>query len=103
MYAKLFSSFPSTSETFHNQYGNHLPKQSWSRWGGGSYGLLKENLEEWYCQVCGEKQLATLPSYMFPMDEFNRDFVRVCTECKAQATVKHVNVCWALINIIKLN
>lgn len=101
MYAQLFSSLPSTSLTYHNQYGDRLPRQSWSKWGGGSYGLLKEELDEWFCQVCGEKQLNILPSYMFPVDTLKRDFVRVCTDCKAKATKRSVSFCFDLIQVVK--
>lgn len=101
MYAQLFSSFPSTSVTYHNQYGDRLPKKGWSKWGGGLYGLDKEELDEWYCQTCGEKQTKTLPSYMFPVDTFKRDFVRVCSECKAKATQTNTSFCFDLIEIVK--
>lgn len=89
------------SVLFHNQYGNHLPKQTWTKWGGGGYGLLKESLDEWYCQVCSEKQVRVLPSYMLPMDETQRDFIRICSLCKAKATIKRVTLCWELIKIVK--
>lgn len=97
----MFESYPSLSLTFHNQLGDHLPKQTWSKWGGGGFGLLKENLDEWYCQCCGEPQLSILPSYMFPMDETARDFSRVCTECKAKANTKHIVIFWELIKVVK--
>lgn len=95
------NSLPSCSITFHNQYGNHLPLQGWSKWGGPIYGLLKEELDEWYCQICGEKQVKILPSYMFPMDVTQRDYVRVCSDCKAKAKSKHVTLCWDLLRIVK--
>lgn len=62
----------------HKMYG-------WTKWGGAREGLVKEDLEVWYCQVCGEKQIRCLPSYMFPTDETEREFVRVCTLCKAKS------------------
>jgi hypothetical protein len=74
---------------------------SWSKWGGGTSGLVKEELDEWYCQSCGEKQVRTLPSYMIPMDETQRDYVRVCSDCKAKAHAKKITFCWDLLRIIK--
>lgn len=71
----------------------------WTKWGGARMGLAKEDLEEWYCQICGEKQTRTLPSYMFPLDCSNRDFARVCAGCKAKA--KGVKIYWDLVEIIK--
>lgn len=68
----------------HKMYG-------WSKWGGAREGMLKEDLDEWYCQSCGEKQIKVLPCYMFPVDELGRDFVRVCTICKAKSLIKHLN------------
>lgn len=73
----------------------------WSKWGGGTKGLSKETLDEWYCQVCGEKQTSILPSYMFPMDCSQRDFARVCAYCKAKARINHINLFWDLVKIIK--
>lgn len=95
------NSLPTISITFHNQYGDHLPKQGWSKWGGGRHGLLKESLEEWYCQSCGERQLNCFPSYMFPMDDSQRDFSRVCVACKAKANIKHVLIFWDLLKIVR--
>jgi hypothetical protein len=86
MYTTLFSSFPSTSVTYHNQYGNRLPKQGWSKWGGGI-----------------SEQIKTLPSYMFPTDLSNREFVRVCSGCKSKSYTHRVTICWDLIRIIKGN
>jgi hypothetical protein len=103
MYTTLFSSFPSTSVTYHNQYGNRLPKQGWSKWGGGISGLFKEELDTWYCQICGDEQIKTLPSYMFPTDLSNREFVRVCSGCKSKSYTHRVTICWDLIRIIKGN
>jgi hypothetical protein len=81
----------SLSIIFHNQYGNHLPQQGWTKWGGARSGMLKEELEYWYCQNCGDKQISLLPSYMFPMDDECRDFVRVCSLCKAKAIVERLS------------
>lgn len=66
----------------------------WTKYGGAREGMFKEELETWYCQTCGEEQLKVLPSYMFPVDESDREFVRVCTLCKAKAILEHLRV-WA--------
>lgn len=87
------NSFPSLSIT-KMMYG-------WSKWGGATHGLAKESLDEWYCQVCGEKQTKMLPSYMFPYDSFGRDFVRICARCKAKAKLKDICYVFELINLIK--
>ena len=73
----------------------------WTKYGGANHGLVKEELDYWYCQVCGDKQTRLLPSYMFPMDETQRDFARVCSDCKATAKVKHVIIFFDLLQIIK--
>ena len=54
----------------------------WTKWGGASHGLVKEQLDEWYCQLCGEHQVVELPAYMFPLDDGNRNFIRICSICK---------------------
>ena len=78
----------------HKMYG-------WSKWGGAREGLVKEELDIWYCQTCGNKQLGVLPSYMFPVDDLGRDFVRVCSICKAKAIIKHLT-CWQeLLSLIR--
>lgn len=97
----MITALMSSSINFNNQYGSHLPKQGWSKYGGGIYGLLKEELDEWYCQICGDVQVKILPSYMFPVDESKRDFVRVCSTCKAKADLNHLTVLNELIFLIK--
>jgi hypothetical protein len=63
--------------------------------------MLKEELAEWYCQVCGIRQIDVLPCYMFPLDELGRDFVRVCTLCKAKSIVKKINKLYELIDPLR--
>ena len=99
----MIESLPSLSLTFHNQLGDHLPQQGWSKWGGPVWGLLKEELDEWYCQVCGEKQLKIFPSYMIPLDSQRRDFARVCVWCKAKARMKGITFFEELTIIIRHN
>lgn len=57
----------------------------WSKWGGARHGLVKEDLEEWYCQVCGEMQVKNLPNYMFDQFGDKRDYIRICSKCKSEA------------------
>jgi hypothetical protein len=73
----------------------------WSKWGGAREGLVKEDLDEWYCQCCGEKQVRVLPSYMFPTDDTGRDFVRVCTVCKAKAIINNLNRLQDLLELLR--
>ena len=56
----------------------------WSKWGGGTKGIAREVLEEWNCQICGEKQLIDLPQYFFPLDSTMRDFIRICASCRSE-------------------
>lgn len=73
----------------------------WSKWGGATMGLAKEELPTWYCQVCGDEQILQLPSYMIPMDYSQRDFIRVCASCKAKAVRRRVTLSYELIRIVK--
>ena len=68
----------------------------WSRWGGGNQGLVKEELDEWYCQNCGEIQKKGLPSYMVETAE--REFVRVCAKCKHKMVENRLKDYWGLMN-----
>ena len=73
----------------------------WSKWGGPREGMYKEDLDEWFCQGCGEKQIRVLPSYMFPTDESGREFVRVCTLCKAKSLLKHISKWEELLRLLR--
>lgn len=73
----------------------------WSKWGGATMGIVKEELDTWYCQICGQQQVKELPSYMFPVDEYKRDYVRICSKCKSKAVVKKVVVFTDLLKMIK--
>jgi len=53
----------------------------WSKWGGAREGLVKETLQEWYCQACGEKQTIDLPAFMYEI--VDNEFVRLCSRCYA--------------------
>jgi len=71
----------------------------WSKHGGRNFGLVMEELNEWYCQVCQEKQTKDLPAYYIPVDEDEREFVRVCSKCKNIA--EQNNICY-LPDLLKL-
>ena len=69
----------------------------WSKWGGGNKGLVKEELDEWYCQSCAEVQRRGLPSYMIETAE--REFVRVCSKCKNRMVKKNLKDYYDLIKM----
>jgi hypothetical protein len=73
----------------------------WTKWGGSRGGFVKEELDEWFCQVCGERQVQCLPSYMIPVDGMDRDFVRVCTLCKAKAKIEHIKSVGRLLGLVR--
>lgn len=62
----------------------------WTKYGGNRQGLVMEELEEWFCQICGEQQEKDFPQYMLAMDETNREFVRGCTKCKYKSVTSHI-------------
>lgn len=62
----------------------------WTKWGGARSGLVKEDLDVWYCQVCGREQIKILPCYMLPLDG-EREYVRICTLCKAKSIMKKLS------------
>ena len=71
----------------------------WSKWGGGNKGLVKESLDEWACQACGEKQRRELPSYMLEL--WPREFVRICSKCKNIATKNKLKSFYELLEYVK--
>lgn len=62
----------------------------WSKHGGGRQNLEKEQLEEWACQSCGQQQTKDLPQYMIPLDDFLKDFLRICSRCQHIAQKKQI-------------
>lgn len=60
-----------------------LTKQmyGWSKWGGARKGIVKEDLDTWYCQCCKEEQTKGLPAYMY--DYGDGDYLRICSKCWA--------------------
>ena len=79
----------------------NMLKYGWSKYGGANHGLVKEELDEWYCQCCGKKQTKILPSYMINLDD-EREFYRICSNCKNVALNKKVANIKALIRVIRL-
>ena len=88
----MFNSLHTPSLIFRNQYGDHLPQQFWSKWSWGGFGILKEELDEWYCQVCGEKQVKEFPSYMVSVDKNGREFVRICCLCRVKIKKNEIDL-----------
>lgn len=62
----------------------------WSKWGGARHGLVKEELDEWYCQACKEKQTRSLPNYMFDYFGDKRDYIRICSKCKNKVVKENI-------------
>lgn len=60
----------------------------WSKYGGASEGLVKEELDIWHCQSCTKEQSKHMPQYMIPLDQDEREYARVCTVCKKTALIK---------------
>jgi hypothetical protein len=56
---------------------------SWSKYGGGEYGIDKQQTETWYCQACGEEQPKELHGFMLGTEQAG--FVRVCATCFSKA------------------
>ena len=71
----------------------------WSKWGGANHGLVKEELDEWYCQNCSELQRKGLPSYM--VETSDREFVRVCAKCKHKMIINNLRDYWGLMGLTR--
>lgn len=77
---------------------DNRPKlRSWTKYSKRSC-LIRENLEEWVCQACGETQVKELPSYIFP---FNHEYLRVCSKCKNIMLVTRIEEFYELIRIVR--
>lgn len=72
----------------------------WTKYGGAMHGMVKEELNEWNCQACGEKQLKGLPAYMIPEDDHFREYFRVCANCKARAMLHKAKVMADLLELV---
>ena len=71
----------------------------WSKWGGGNQGLVKEELDEWFCQTCGKTQRKGLPSYM--VESATREFMRICSSCKHKMVADRLRNYWKLLDVIR--
>lgn len=69
----------------------------WSKWGGANNSISTLlPADEWWCQCCASKQTKQMPGYMIPLDEFNRDFAKVCSACRNRAIRKRVKTFFEL-------
>ena len=73
----------------------------WSKYGGVRHGIVKQNLKEWFCQVCSEKQSLAFPSYMIKEDNITKEFVRVCSSCKFVSLHEKVSLFGDLVKLIR--
>jgi len=73
----------------------------WSKYGGARHGTAKEELDEWFCQVCGDRQVKVLPNWLFAMDGGKRDWVRICSKCKNKAIQNETETFAELIDIAR--
>lgn len=73
----------------------------WSKYGGARHGIIKEELDEWYCQACGEKQVKALPNWLFALDASDRDYIRICSRCKAKAVSEKIETIKELFNLVR--
>lgn len=69
----------------------------WSKWGGGSKGMVQENTETWFCQSCRDEFSNSTPSFMFPI--FIREFGKICQTCLDKAILKRIKTVWDLMKI----
>lgn len=64
----------------------------WTKYGGANMSISTLTSDtKWFCQSCQEEQEKDLPRYLIPMDEFNRDFAKVCSKCKHLANKRGIN------------
>jgi NAD-dependent SIR2 family protein deacetylase len=73
----------------------------WTKYGGAREGLVKEELEIWYCQACGSKMPKSIPAYMIPFDELRREFIRVCPKCQHKGVVLKITHYETLIRVVR--
>lgn len=73
----------------------------WSKWGGATQGMVKEELVDWHCQVCAQQQKRSLPSYMIPLDIYEREFIRVCSKCKRKAVLHKIITYIDLVEVVR--
>lgn len=54
----------------------------WSKYGGARQGLVKEELDVWFCQACAREQLKDQAQYMVRFTSERAEYARVCSPCK---------------------
>jgi hypothetical protein len=64
----------------------------YTKWGGRKYGILANQNdlchEDWYCQICGEKQPAIIsPCRVKYFEDF---WLRVCAFCFVEDKIKSI-------------
>lgn len=70
------------SEVIYEEVSITRKMYGWSKYGGARRGIVKEELPEWACQLCGARNTSGLPAYFVPQDKYQREFMRVCSICK---------------------
>lgn len=73
----------------------------WSKYGGATQGMVKEELDEWFCQICTDQQVRGMPEYLIAEDERERDFLRVCGKCKYRQVTDHVTNMIDLMRVVR--
>lgn len=52
----------------------------WSKYGGGTHGLVQTQSDVWYCQSCKDELRKEVPSFM--MEYSFGEFARICSSCQ---------------------
>ena len=74
----------------------------WSKYGGARRGMVKEELEVWYCQCCSEEQTKEMPEYYIAEDDDEREFMRVCGKCRHVIKKHNVTFIGALMSLTRI-
>jgi hypothetical protein len=56
-------------------------RYGWSKYGGARDGLVKQTIDVWYCQVCGEENTKGMPTFMLEIHP--NEFIRICSKCQS--------------------
>ena len=54
----------------------------WSKYGGPNMGLIKEELEVWFCQCCSREQTKAQGQFMIEITLHTREYARICAVCR---------------------
>lgn len=76
---------------------------TWSKWGGTKprTDYSTKDLNEWFCQSCGETQSWEMDSYLIPIDETGLEFVRICAKCKNKMVLRRFVYSFQLIETFR--